>query len=246
MHIYLLYSNTQPHFSQYFECSPDVSLAIFLFCYAFQNSCPCAALLHFCLYGLCCHSPAYPQFLFPCLAFRTPNLSFLFSLFFPSFLQLCLFSYILHTAPLSFLLFLLPPASSSMLLGRMHTTHCLLVPGKRTLVPSSHGYLHSLFLISSTLHIYCYYFFYDPSPFKQKCTFWQHTSLVTVFLYLFLCGMCWPLLLLCFLWPCHTCHLFSLLFLFVIPLWALSVFVSFLPTSVILYYLFPFLYLLPS
>ena len=78
MHIYLLYSNIQPHFPQHFEGSPDLLLttplsccafplygctAFSLFCCAFWFSWPCAASLHLCLSGPRC-------FLFPCCTSR--------------------------------------------------------------------------------------------------------------------------------------------------------------------------------
>ena len=67
--------------------------------------------------------------------------------------------------------------------------------------------LNPLAFTSSTVYIYYYYLFCQLSSLKQKCTLWRHALLLTIFLYFFPCGMYWPPLLLCLLWPGHIYHL---------------------------------------
>ena len=73
--VHFLYSNVQPYFSQYFECSSDISLLILLLCCTFWNLCPCTTLLYFSFYRTYYYFLVLPWFLFSCPTFQTQDLS---------------------------------------------------------------------------------------------------------------------------------------------------------------------------
>ena len=102
--------------------------------------------------------------------------------------------------------------------------------------------LYFLVFAFSTIYIYCYSLFYNPSPFKQKYTFWRYTLLITVFLHSFLCGMYQPPLLLHLLWSGHMCRYFlSSPPPFNFNIWTLLLVVPYSLVSKISYFLYCFL-----
>ena len=101
----------------------------------------------------------------------------------------------------------------------------------------------------SIVHIYHYYFFCQPSPFKQKHTLRRYALLSTIFLHLFLYRIYWLPLLLYLLWPSHTHCFFSCSsFSFNLNIWTLPLVMSYSPTSETFYLfyclLFSYLHLL--
>ena len=97
----------------------------FLSCCTFWNLCPCTTLLYFSLYKVC-HFFSVLLLFFFFLSYILDIRSLFFSTLIP-FSQLYSFFHILHTIPLSFLLFLFLLFFSSMLLGISHTTCSLFV-----------------------------------------------------------------------------------------------------------------------
>ena len=71
---------------------------------------------------------------------------------------------------------------------------------KKKVLPLVFIGLYSFTLTFSTIHIDCYHLLCNPFSIKQESTFWGYALLITILLYLFICGIHWPLLLLCFVW----------------------------------------------
>lgn len=119
----------------------------------------------------------------------------------------------LYITLLSLHLFLFPPLSSSMLLGKNYTTYSLLVFQRETLVLNFHRFRLSCF---HTLHN-PYILLLPPLlpiPFQ-------------VGVCLFPCGTYWPPFLLYLLWSNHTHCLLLLSPLFHLNVWALLLTVSY-------------------